>query len=685
MKRTTLGLALLLMIIMTACAKKADTKSDHKGNDFVFQTEQFADLKIIRYQVPGFDQLTPKQKEMAYYLYEAGLSGREIIWDQNYKNNLLVRRTLEAIVSNYKGERTAEDFKKFMVYTKRIWFSNGIHHHYGSKKFDPGFSKEYFTQLVKNSPEGSFPLGKDETLDRLISKLTPILFDPNVDAKRVNLDSKDDIIKTSAMNFYEGLTQKEVEAYYMKVIDTKDPRPISYGLNSKLIKENGVIQEKTWKVGGMYSPAIEKIVYWLEKASSVAENELQKAALDKLIEYYKTGDLKKFDEYNILWVKDTESMIDVNNGFIEVYGDPLGYRGAFESIVSIKDMEASKRIDAISKQAQWFEDNSPLSPEHKKKNVTGISAKVITVVVESGDASPSTPIGINLPNANWIRKEYGSKSVNLGNIVYAYAKAAEGSGFLAEFAYSAEEIERSKKYGTLADDLHTDMHEVIGHASGQINPGVGTPKQSLKNYATTIEEARADLVGLYYVMDQKLVDIGVMPNFEVGKAAYDRQIRNGLMTQLTRLELGDDIEEAHMRNRQLIAAWVYEKGMPEKVIEKKVKDGKTYIVINDYMKLRNLFGQLLKETQRITSEGDFKAAQQLVENYGVKVDRELHKEVRERFDKLNIAPYGGFINPKLVPVIQGDKIVDVKVEYPADFTEQMMNYAKEYSFLPTFN
>lgn len=682
MKHINNWLMAALILMTFSCAKKSDTTS---GKEFVFQTEQFADLKIIRYQIPGFDQLTPKQKEMTYYLYEAGLSGRDIIWDQNYKHNLLVRRTLEAIVSNYKGDRNAEDFKKFMVFTKRVWFSNGIHHHYGSKKFEPGFSQEYFAQLVKNSPDGAFPTAKDETLDQLITKLTPILFDPNVDAKRINLDPKADIIKTSAMNYYEGLTQKEVEAYYTKIIDTKDLRPVSHGLNSKLVKENGAIVEKVWKVGGMYSPAIEKIVYWLEKASAVAENETQKSALEKLIEYYKTGDLKKFDEYNILWVKDTGSMIDVTNGFIEVYGDPLGYRGAFESIVSIKDMESSKRIDAISKEAQWFEDHSPLAPEHKKKNVTGISAKVITVVGESGDASPSTPIGINLPNANWIRKEYGSKSVNLGNIVHAYNKAAEGSGLLAEFAYSAEEIERSKKYGALADDLHTDMHEVIGHASGQINPGVGTPKQSLKNYASTIEEARADLVGLYYVMDQKLIDIGVMPNLEVGKAAYDRQIRNGLMTQLTRLALGDDIEEAHMRNRQLIAKWVYEKGLPEKVIEMKIKDGKTYIVINDYLKLRDLFGQLLKETQRITSEGDFKAAQELVENYGVKVDQALHKEVRERFDKLNIAPYGGFINPKLVPVMQGDKIVDVTVEYPADFTEQMMFYAREYSLLPTYN
>ncbi len=685
MKSLTRWAVFLLFMTGIACSKKTESPTGKSEKDFVFQTEQFADLKIIRYQVPEFERLTAQQKELAYYLYEAALCGRDIIWDQNYKHNLLVRRTLETIVANYNGDRNSADFKNFMVYAKRVWFSNGIHHHYGSKKFEPGFSKEYFSQLVKNSAGGTFPLGKDETIDQLIARLTPIIFDPAVDAKRVNLDPKADIIKTSAMNYYENLTQKEVEAYYAKLIDAKDPRPISYGLNSKLVKEDGRIKEKIWMVGGMYGPAIEKMVYWLEKASSVAENATQKAALDKLIEYYKTGDLKKFDEYNILWVQDTASIVDVTNGFIEVYGDPLGYRGAFESVVSIKDMEATQRIAAISNQAQWFEDNSTIAPEHKKKNVTGISAKVITVVVESGDASPSTPIGINLPNANWIRKEHGSKSVNLGNIVYAYNKAAEGSGMLTEFAYSPEEIERAKKYGALADNLHTDMHEVIGHASGQINQGVGTPKQSLKNYASTIEEARADLVGLYFIMDQKLIDIGVMPSLEVGKASYDRQIRNGLMTQLTRLQLGEDIEEAHMRNRQLIARWVYEKGLPEKVIEMKEKDGKTYVIINDYMKLRGLFGQLLKETQRITSEGDFKAAQALVENYGVKVDAKLHKEVKERFDKLNIAPYGGFINPKLIPVKQGDKIVDVKVEYPSDFTEQMMYYAKEYSLLPTVN
>ena len=463
-----------------------------------------------------------------------------------------------------------------------------------------------------------------------------------------------------------------------------DPHPIWYGLNSKLLNENGILKEKVWKVGGMYSPAIEKIVFWLEKASSLAENDAQKAALDKLVEYYKTGDLKTWDEYNILWVKDTTSRIDVVNGFIEVYDDPLGHKGSFESVVSIKDLEATKRIDAISKQAQWFEDNSPIMDEHKKKNVVGISAKVITVVGETGDSSPSTPVGINLPNSTWIRKEYGSKSVSLGNINESYDKAAT-KGTIEEFAYSEEEIRLSKEYGTLADNLHTDLHEVIGHASGQINPGVGTPKQTLKSYASAIEEARADLVALYYAIDQKLVDIGVIPTIDVGKAEYNAYIRNGLMLQLRRIVPGDDIEESHMRNRQAISKWVYEMGKKDNVIEKIVKDGKTYFVINDYQKLRKLFGQLLREVQRITSEGDFDAAKNFIETYGVKVDLDLNKEVIARYKKLNVAPYKGFINPKLIPVYEGEKIVDVKVEYPDDFTEQMMDYAKNYSFLPTYN
>ncbi|MGK9369394.1 dipeptidyl-peptidase 3 family protein [Melioribacter sp. Ez-97] len=656
-----------------------------KQDDFKYVAEQFADLRIQRYKIDNFDKLTLQQKKLVYYLYQAALAGRDIIWDQNYKHNLYIRRTLEGIVKTYNGDRNEPQFAKFMEYTKRVWFSNGIHHHYSNKKFQPEFSKEYFANLVRGSDEWELPLQNNETTDDLINKLTPILFDPNVDPVKVNQDPNADLIKTSAVNFYEGVTQKEAEDFYNSLADPKDTRPVSYGLNSKLVKENGKIFERTWRYKGMYHLAIDKITYWLEKAMTVAENEQQKKALDLLVKYYVTGNLKLWDQYNIEWIKDTNSVVDVINGFIETYNDPLGYKANFESVVSFKDFEATKRIKTISDNAQWFEDNSPIMPEHKKQNVKGISAKVITVVVESGDASPSTPIGINLPNANWIRKEYGSKSVNLGNIVHSYNKASESSGLIEEFAYSQEEIERAKKYWALASDLHTDMHEVIGHASGQLNPGVGQPNETLKNYASVLEEARADLVALYFIMDPKLVDLGVMPSLEVGKAEYDGYIRNGLMTQLARVELGDDIEQAHMRNRQLVSGWVYEKGMNDNVIEKKVRDGKTFFVINDYRKLRDLFGELLREIQRIKSEGDYEAGKNLVENYGVKVDRELHAEVLERYKKLNIAPYAGFINPVLVPVMNGDEIIDVKIEYPEDFTEQMLYYAKEYSFLPTYN
>lgn len=652
---------------------------------FAFVKDQFADLRILRYQVPGFEELSAKQKELLYYLYEAALSGRDIIYDQNFKHNLRIRRTLEAIVGNYSGDRTSPEYQQFLTYAKRVWFSNGIHHHYSNNKFIPEFSRAYFKQLVKNSSNGKFPLQLGETLDKMIAVLTPIIFDPKVAAKRVNLAAGEDLLKTSANNYYEGVTQKEAEAYFAKQINKNDPQPISYGLNSKLTKENGKIVEKVWKVGGMYSPAISKIVYWLEKASTVAENPKQKLALDKLIQYYKTGDLRTFDEYSIAWVNDTDSRIDVVNGFIEVYGDPLGYRAAYESVVSIKDLEASKRIKAIGDQAQWFEDNSSIQNEHKKKSVTGISAKVITAVVEAGDAAPSTPIGINLPNANWIRKEHGSKSVNLGNIVYAYNQSATKGSALTEFAFSEEEVARARKYGALAGDLHTDMHEVIGHASGQINEGIGTPKETLKNYASAIEEGRADLVALYYLMDPKLIEFNIIPSLEVGKAEYDSYIRNGLITQLSRLAPGENIEEAHMRNRQMVAKWAYEKGKAGNVIEKVTRDGKTYFKINDYNKLRNLFGQLLRETQRITSEGDFEGAKNLIENYGVKVDQELHKEVLNRYAKLNIASYSGFIQPKLIPVMQDGKITNVKISYPTDFVKQMLEYGKHYSFLPDYN
>ncbi len=653
--------------------------------EFVYQTEQFADLRIIRYQVPGFDNLDLKTKKLLYYLYEAGLSGRDIIYDQNYKYNLIVRRTLEGIAGHYTGDRKSDDFKKFMVYTKRVWFSNGIHHHYSTAKLKPEFTPEYFAELVQNSSEASFPLAGGETIDQFIGKLTPIIFDSAVSAKRVNLDAGIDNVAASANNYYEGVTQAEVEAFYAGRRDPKNTRPVSHGLNSKLLKVGNKIQEKVWHVGGMYSAAIERIVYWLEKASTVAENEKQKKALDLLVDYYKTGDLKKFDEYCIAWVADTDSKVDVINGFIEVYGDAVGYRGAYESVIQLKDEMATKRIAAISERAQWFEDESPLMPEHKKESVKGITANVVTVVGESGDASPSTPIGINLPNSNWIRAEYGSKSVNLGNIVHAYNESSRGSGSLEEFAWSAEDIAIEKKWGGLGDDLHTDMHEVIGHASGKLNPGVGTPKETLKSYASTLEEARADLVALYYLIDERLIEMGILPTLDVGKAQYNSYILNGLMKQLRRLELGDNIEEAHMRNRQLVAKWVYEKGQADKVIEIKKRDDKTYFVINDYLKLQELFGQLLREIQRIKSEGDYEAGKNLVENYGVKVDPALHKEVLDRYAKLNIAPYGGFINPQLTAVEKDGEIVDVKIEYPDDFTEQMMFYGRNYSFLPNEN
>ena len=656
-------------------------------SEFRYQTEQFADLRILRYQVPGFETLNLDQKKLLYYLYQAALCGRDIIWDQNYRHNLYIRRTLESIFQTYQGERTGPNWEEFMVYTKRVWFSNGIHHHYSTLKILPEFSKEYFVKLVRDSDAENLPLQEGETADHLIRKLIPILFDPNVGSKRVNLDPKVDQVKDSAANYYaEDLTQKEVESYYTSIIDSKDPRPISHGLNSKLIKENGKLQEKVWKLGGMYTEAIEQIVSWLKRAVQVAETPEQEAALEKLIEYYHTGSLKQFDEYNILWVQDTASRVDVINGFIEVYGDARGYKGAFESVVSFRDMEATKRIDALGKNAQWFEDHSPLLSHHRKSKVTGISAKVITVVAESGDASPATPIGINLPNANWIRKEHGSKSVNLGNIVDAYHEADRFSGVLEEFAYSEEERKLGRKYGTLASNLHTDLHEVIGHASGQIEPGVGTPKETLKSYASTLEEARADLVALYYLLDQKLVDIGVMPSLEVGRAACQGYIRNGLLVQLARLRPAEDLEEAHMRNRQMICKWVYERGKAEKVIERKMGEGKTYFVVSDYKKLRKLFGLLLREVQRIKSAGDYEAGEKLVEEFGVRVDRDLHREVLDRYAKLKRAPYSGFINPRLVPVTnQTGNIIDVRVEYPDDFAQQMMEYTENYSFLPTYN
>ncbi|MEO5991167.1 MAG: hypothetical protein ABIP68_05985, partial [Ferruginibacter sp.] len=643
----------------------------------------FADLQILRYQVPGFENLTLQQKQLAYYLYEAANSGRDIIYDQLGKNNILLRKTIEALYTNYTGDKTDVNWKKFEDYCGRFWFSNGNHHHYGNEKFIPECSFEYFSTLLKNTDQNLLPKNTNETADEFLNRIKPMIFDLSVEPKLVNLSANIDNVKGSSVNFYEGVTQKEVEDFYSKF--NTDGNAPSWGLNSKLIKENGVISEKVWKVGGMYTAAIEKIVGWLEKASSVAEKSQQKKALDLLVNYYRTGDLKTFDDYSIAWVEDVNSRIDVVNGFIEVYKDPLGKKGSFESVASIKDMEATKRIEAIAKEAQWFEDHSPLMEEHKKKSVKGITAKAIIVFSESGDASPATPIGINLPNSDWIRKSHGSKSVSLSNIIHAYNESSANSGMLEEFALNDKIRERMKKYGNLASDLHTDMHECIGHASGQINPGVSTPDITLKTYASTLEEARADLVALYFIIDQKLVDIGVSPSIEAGKAEYDSYMMNGLMTQLTRIKLGQNIEEAHMRNRQLNAMWVYEKGKKDNVVEFVKRDGKTYIQINDYNKLRDLFGQLLREIQRIKSEGDYAAAKALVENYGVKVNPAIHKEVLARYAKLNVKPYKGFIQPKLVPVMDGDKITDVKIEYPTSFFTQMIEFGKKYSFLPVKN
>ncbi len=683
-------LAMSTQLFTSSCNNSTTTTSTTvttttvEGYDSTFNVmaQSFADLQLLRYQVPGFNGLSLQQKKLAYYLYEAGLSGRDMIYDQKSKYGLLLRKTIETVYGSYKGDKNSDDWKKFEVYCGRFWFSNGNHHHYSNEKFIPECSYEYFAGIVKAADTAQLPKNSGESTDAFLARIKPIVFDPKFEPKVVDQRPNIDNIVNSSNNFYEGVTQKEVEDFYSK-FDTKGNAP-SWGLNSKLMKENGQISEHTWKSGGMYCAAIDKIIFWLEKASAVAEDSIQKKSLDLLVQYYKTGDLKTWDDYNIAWV-DSKSRIDAVVGFIEVYLDAIGKKGSFESTISLKDMEETKRIEAIANQAQWFEDNSPIMPEHKKKTVKGITGKAITVIVESGDAAPSTPIGINLPNAEWIRKEHGSKSVSLSNIIHSYNVVSAKSGLVDEFAVNDTVMQRLKKYGALSSDLHTDMHECIGHASGQINPGVETTDKTLKNYASCLEEARADLVGLYYIMDKKLVDIGVMPSLEVGEAGYDNYMMNGLMTQLTRLKPGEQLEEAHMRNRALIAHWAYEKGKKDNVVAFVTKNGKTYVQVNDYNKLRDLFGQLLKEIQRIKSEGDYNAGKNLVENYGVKVDARLHKEILERFAKLNIKPYRGFIQPKLVPVMSGNDITDVKVEYPDNFFTQMMEYGKNYGFLPVKN
>lgn len=668
--------------LLTACG--GNPKTTAEAEKFDYTVEQFADLQILRYRVPGFEDLSLKQKELVYYLTEAALQGRDILFDQNGKYNLTIRRMLEAVYTGYKGDKNTPDFKAMEVYLKRVWFSNGIHHHYGSEKFVPGFTPEFFRQAVQSVDAATLPLAEGQTVEQLCEEVFPVIFDPTVMPKRVNQAAGEDLVLTSACNYYDGVTQQEAEDFYNALKNPQDETPVSYGLNSRLVKEDGKIQEKVWKVGGLYGQALEKIVYWLKKAEGVAETPEQKAVIAKLMEFYETGDLKTFDEYAILWVKDLNSRIDFVNGFTESYGDPLGMKASWESLVNFKDLEATQRTELISGNAQWFEDHSPVDGQFKKEKVKGVSAKVITAAILAGDLYPATAIGINLPNANWIRSHHGSKSVTIGNITDAYNKAAHGNGFNEEFVYSDAELQLIDKYADVTDELHTDLHECLGHGFGKLLPGVDP--DALKAYGSTIEEARADLFGLYYVADPKLVELGLTPSADAYKAQYYTYLMNGLMTQLVRIEPGNNVEEAHMRNRQLIARWVYEKGAVEKVVELVKKDGKTYVVINDYEKVRDLFGRLLAEIQRIKSTGDYAGAHDLVEAYAVKVDPALHAEVLERYKKLNLAPYKGFVNPKYEAVTDADgTITDVTVTYDEGYAEQMLRYSKDYSTLPSVN
>lgn len=631
--------------------------------EFVWQTEQFDDIKILRYRVPAFETLSPRERIFIYYLSQAALAGRDILWDQNNKYNLRIRKVLEHILREYTGDRNTPEFREFMMYAKKVFFANGIHHHYAMDKFRPGFPREYFQELLSS-------VGATE----VFPELEQVLFDPFYMAKRVVLDEGKDLVKSSANNYYSGVTQAEVEQFY-KGNAVEDETPVSRGLNSTLVKENGEIRELVWKVGGKYGAELERVVYWLELAVPYACNAQQKRALQLLIEYYKTGDLKLFDLYSIEWLKDTESSIDFINGFIEVYGDPLAYKASWESVVEIVDRQACERTQKLAENALWFEQNAPVDERFKKSEVKGITARVMQVAMLGGDCHPATPIGINLPNAEWIRERYGSKSVTLDNITYAYDMAASTSGVLDEFAGSETERRLAREFGSLGSSVHTDLHECLGHGSGKMLPGVTT--EALRNYYSTIEEARADLFALYYIMDPKLVDLGILPSLETAKAEYNSYIRNGLLVQLTRIKLGDQIEESHMRNRQTIAAWVYEQGKKEHVIEKQIREGKTYFVIHDFEALRRLFGKLLAEVQRIKSEGDYDAARILIENYGVKIDPVLHREVLSRYQALGVAPYAGFINPEYTPIEEEGKIVDIKITYPDDFLGQMMKYGEE--------
>ena len=666
----------LKMTALTALTAAAVSCGNNAGSqhdkDFKYLIDEFADLKIMRYQIPGWDDLTLQQKEYVYHLGEAAKYGRDILWDQHCKANLPIRHAIENILENYQGDRDSKDFQDFTVYAKRVFFSNGIHHHYAEDKFFPDCPREYFASLMS-------AVGIDEAE---ASGLLEIIYNPDIYPQRKSNSSDGDIVALSAVNFYDNVTRDEVEKYYHELQDPNDPEPVSYGLNTKVVKgSDGVVREEAWKIGGIYSAALEKIVAELEKAAAVAENDLQKQYIATLVEYYRTGDLRLWDKYNIEWVQDTLGTVDFVNGFVEDYTDPLGRKGSWEGLVNIKDHEASERTEILSENAQWFEDNSPVDPRFKKETVKGITAKVINATTLSGDCYPSTPIGINLPNADWIRKEHGSKSVTIANITHAYDYAAQESpkSTLNEFAWDEAEIAAAKKYLSLTDEIHTDLHECLGHGSGQILPGVSP--NALKEYSSTLEETRADLFGLYYIADPKLVELGILPDMEAYKAQYANYIRNGMMVQFSRVELGRKNTEAHMQNRKLIAEWCYEQGKADNVIEKKVRDGKTYFVVNDYEALRGLFGKLLAEIQRIKSEGDYKAGKALVETYAVNIDPALHKEVKERYDALGLKPYGGFVNPEIVPVTKGGKVVDYRVEYPDDYLGQMLEYGRKYATL----
>ena len=651
---------------------------EQQEDTFEYQVEQFADLQILRYRVPGFEKLSLRQKQLIYYLSQAALEGRDILYHQNGKYNLPVRRLLEAVYVAYKGPRDTDEFRAFEVYLKRVWFANGIHHHYSCDKFVPGFTPDYLRSLVESLPADALPLAEGETCTKLCNRLFPVIFDPEVMPKRVNQADGEDLILTSAANYYEGVTQQEAEDFYAAMKTPGETEPVMYGMNSRLVKKDGVVQEEVWKIGGMYGEALQKIVSWLDKAAEVAENDRQREVIRLLTEFYRTGDLKTFDAYSIVWLKDTDSQVDFVNGFIESYGDPLGIKASWESIVNFKDLEATRRAELISENTQWFEDHSPVAPQFRKEKVKGVSAKVITAAMLGGDLYPSTAIGINLPNSNWIRSVHGSKSVTIGNLTSAYNQAARGNGFRDEFVYSPVEIGLLDKYADITGDLHTDLHECLGHGSGRLLPGVDP--DALKAYGSTIEEARADLFGLYYIPDPRMVELGLVPDAEAYKAEYYAYMMNGLMTQLVRIEPGCNVEEAHMRNRQLIARWALEQGAEQKVVELVVRNGKTFVRINGYEHLRSLFGRLLAEVQRIKSEGDYEAARQLVETYAVRIDPALHAEVLERYRQLHLAPYKGFINPVYTPCydVEG-RWTDVKVDYTEGYAAQMLRYSRDYA------